>query len=212
MGSLPLYGGTFARLYSVSKESSRNVKTIFNQHLSTLFDDLRGGSSHRANMTKFVKNVQRIFEPTLCDNFRAAPTFWPLFGRPPSQKVALHLSHHLCPPGLPCSAPQIQLLRRGPKGASHKRFHAAPSKKQACFLEGSLTLRNKGKRTFLEPPVASFCAAWNFHGLPPFAPILIANPPLKTVKSLIGSLNLSVLRRLRLRSACVGLHLLKRVF
>ena len=38
------------------------------------------------------------------------------------------------------------LLGRGPKGVSHKRFHAAPSKKQACFLEGPLPPRNKGKK------------------------------------------------------------------
>ena len=32
-------------------------------------------------------------------------------------------------------------LRRGQRGASHEKFHAAPSKKQARFLEGPLSLR-----------------------------------------------------------------------
>ena len=44
-------------------------------------------------------------------------------------------------------------IRRRQKGVSQEKFHAAPPKKQACFLEGALPARNKGKRTFLEAPL-----------------------------------------------------------
>ena len=43
--------------------------------------------------------------------------------------------------------------KRGPRGASHENFHAAPSKKQARILEGPLSLEIKGKATFLEAPL-----------------------------------------------------------
>ena len=46
-------------------------------------------------------------------------------------------------------APALWQLRRGPRGASREKFDAAPSKKQACFLEGPLPLRAKGKRDLL---------------------------------------------------------------
>ena len=63
--------------------------------------------------------------------------------------------------------PSTKNLRRGPKGASHKKFQAAP-KKRACFL-GPLALRNKGKNDLLRAPPLCFefeeGAAWNFHGL-----------------------------------------------
>ena len=54
-------------------------------------------------------------------------------------------------------------LRDGPKGASHEKFHAAPSKKQACFLEGSPPLRNKGKRDLLRTPL--FASKKVLHGI-----------------------------------------------
>ena len=43
-------------------------------------------------------------------------------------------------------------VRREPRGWSHEKFHAAPSKKQACFLEGLLPLRNEGKEELLRTP------------------------------------------------------------
>ena len=49
----------------------------------------------------------------------------------------------------------IRFLRRGPRGASHEKFHAAPSKKQARFLEGPLSLRTQGKSNLLRSPFAS---------------------------------------------------------
>ena len=39
------------------------------------------------------------------------------------------------------------------QGASHGKFRAAPSKKQARFSESALTLRNKGKRGLLGTPL-----------------------------------------------------------
>ena len=66
-----------------------------------------------------------------------------------------------------------RVLRRGLRGASHEKFHAAPSKKQARFLEGPLPLRIKGKATSLEAPFASKkVLRGTFRGLPPFAPLL----------------------------------------
>ena len=42
----------------------------------------------------------------------------------------------------------------GPRGASGEKFHAAPSKKQACFLEGTLALRNqRGKGASWNTPL-----------------------------------------------------------
>ena len=68
--------------------------------------------------------------------------------------------------------PGMPIGNQGPRGASHEKFHAAPSKKQACFLEDALPLRNKGRGGLLRtPPFASkkvLCG--NFHGLPPSAP------------------------------------------
>ena len=49
----------------------------------------------------------------------------------------------------------VQKLRRGPRGASHEKFHAAPSKKQARFLEGPLSLRTQGKSDLLRSLFAS---------------------------------------------------------
>ena len=61
----------------------------------------------------------------------------------------------------------------GQGGASHEKFVAAPSKKQARFLEGPVPLRIKGKATFLEAPFASKkVLRGTFRGLPPFAPLL----------------------------------------
>ena len=54
---------------------------------------------------------------------------------------------------LPPFRAKAQGLRRGPSGASHEKFHAAPSKKEARFLEGPLSLRTQGKMTFLEAPL-----------------------------------------------------------
>ena len=67
-------------------------------------------------------------------------------------------------------------LRRGPRGASHEKFHAAPSKKQARFLEGPLPLRAQGKSDLLRSPFASKkVLRGTFRGLPPFAPLSKAN-------------------------------------
>ena len=64
-------------------------------------------------------------------------------------------------------------VRRGPRGSSHEKFHAAPSKKQARFLEGPLPFRIIGKVTFLEAPFSSKkVLRGTFPGLPPFAPLL----------------------------------------
>ena len=64
-------------------------------------------------------------------------------------------------------------LRRGPRGASHEKFHAAPSKKQARFLEGPLSLRTQGKSDLLRSHFASKkVLRGTFRGLPPFAPLL----------------------------------------
>ena len=64
-------------------------------------------------------------------------------------------------------------LRHGPRGASHEKFHAAPSKKQARFLEGPLSLRTQGKSDLLRSPFASKkVLRGTFRGLPPFAPLL----------------------------------------
>ena len=49
-----------------------------------------------------------------------------------------------------CSTSE-KLLRRGPRGASHEKFYAAPSKKQACFSEGPLPLK-KQKGLLRTPP------------------------------------------------------------
>ena len=51
----------------------------------------------------------------------------------------------------------------------HEKFPTAPSKKQACFLEGPFLLELKGEATFLEAPLASNLegAAWNFSWLAP---------------------------------------------
>ena len=59
-------------------------------------------------------------------------------------------------------------------GASHEKFHAAPSKKQASLLEGALPLRNKGNGAFLEPPLCFLKKVLRgiFRGFPPFAPLL----------------------------------------
>ena len=65
-------------------------------------------------------------------------------------------------------------LRRGPRGASHEKFHAAPSKKQTRFLEGSLPLRIEGKSDLLRSPFASKkVPSGTFRGLPPVAPLLL---------------------------------------
>ena len=59
-------------------------------------------------------------------------------------------------------------FRRGQKGASHAKFHTAPSKKQACFSEGPFLLEILGKGNFLEPPFASKkVLRGNFHGFGP---------------------------------------------
>ena len=64
-------------------------------------------------------------------------------------------------------------IRRGTRGASHEKFHAAPSKKQARFLEGLLALRTQGKSDLLRGPFASKkVLRGTFRGLPPFAPLL----------------------------------------
>ena len=73
----------------------------------------------------------------------------------------------------PNFTPNFSNLRRGPRGASHKKFHAAPSKKQARFLEGPFLLELKGKATFLEAPFASKkVLRGTFCGSPPSAPLL----------------------------------------
>ena len=65
-------------------------------------------------------------------------------------------------------------LRRGPRGASHEKFHAAPSKKQGRFLEGPLSLRTQRKSDLLRSPFASKkVLRGTFRGLPPFAPLLV---------------------------------------
>ena len=58
----------------------------------------------------------------------------------------------------------------GQGGGSHEKFHVAPCKKQACFLEGPLPLGNAGNGAFLEPPFASknVLSWWNFSWRPPF--------------------------------------------
>ena len=48
--------------------------------------------------------------------------------------------------------PETTTHRTWAKGASHEKLHAAPSKKQACFLEGPLPLEKKGKRNLLRTP------------------------------------------------------------
>ena len=69
---------------------------------------------------------------------------------------------------------RASLLRRAPRGASHEKFHAAPSKKQARFLEGALSLRTQGKSDLPRSPFASKkVLRGTFRGLPPFAPLLI---------------------------------------
>ena len=58
------------------------------------------------------------------------------------------------------------------KGTSHEKLHAAPSKKQPCFLEGALPLRNiKETKAFLEAPVVSQkVLRGTFDGLPLMLP------------------------------------------
>ena len=64
-------------------------------------------------------------------------------------------------------------IRHGPRGASHEKFHAAPSKKQARFLEGPLRLGTQGKSDLLRSPFASKkVLRGTSRGLPPFAPLL----------------------------------------
>ena len=45
-----------------------------------------------------------------------------------------------------------QHVRRGPRGGSHEKFHASPSKKQACFLEGPLSIQQERTRKLLRSP------------------------------------------------------------
>ena len=60
------------------------------------------------------------------------------------------------------------------KGVSPQKFHAAPSKKQACFLEGPVPLRElKRIGTFLEPPFAAKKVLRGISWLAPLAPILV---------------------------------------
>ena len=76
-----------------------------------------------------------------------------------------------------CHSFLLSKLRRGPRGASYEKFHAAPSKKQARFLEGPLPLRAQGKSDLLRSPFASkkvLCGT--VRGLPPVAPLLKAFP------------------------------------
>ena len=62
-------------------------------------------------------------------------------------------------------------LRRVPRGASHEKFHAAPSKKQVRFLEGPLLLRTQEKSDLLGSPFASTkVLRGTFCGLSPFSP------------------------------------------
>ena len=81
------------------------------------------------------------------------------------------------PPPLSYTPPtpngHFQGLGRGPRGASHEKFHAAPFKKQARFLEDPLSLGTQGKSDLLRSPFASKkVLRGTFRGLPPFAPLL----------------------------------------